>query len=103
MGDNGTYENTFAQPYNDVQSVGHLKAFYLLGKDTVVKDYLPRKDYFPTALSGNGDVTGELVYVGYGVTAPEAANTTITRVSTCAARSSCAKEVTPIRAKTSIR
>ena len=63
--------NTFAQPYNDVQSVGHLKAFYLLGKDTVVKDYLPRKDYFPTALSGNGDVTGELVYVGYGVTAPE--------------------------------
>lgn len=71
MGDNGTYENTFAQPYNDVQSVGHLKAFYLLGKDTVVKDYLPRKDYFPTALSGNGDVTGELVYAGYGVTAPE--------------------------------
>lgn len=71
MGDNGTYENTFPQPYNDVQGVGHLKAYFKTGKDTIVKEYQARKDYFPTALSGNGEVSGEVVYVGYGVTAPE--------------------------------
>ena len=70
MGDNGTYENTFPQPYNDVQGVGHLKAYFKIGKDTIVKEYQARKDYFPTALSGNGEVSGEVVYVGYGATAP---------------------------------
>ncbi len=70
-GDNGTYENTFAQPYCDVQGVGFLKAYYAIGKDTVVKNYVARKDYFPTALSDGGEATGELVYVGYGINAPE--------------------------------
>ncbi len=70
-GDNGTYENTFSQPFNDVLGNGHLKASFAQGKDLVTKNYVPRKEYFPTALSDNGEVSGEVVYVGYGITAPE--------------------------------
>lgn len=70
-GDNGTYENTFAQPFNDVLGNGYLKAYFPQGKDLVVKDYAARKDYFPSAISDSGSVKGEVVYVGYGITAPE--------------------------------
>lgn len=70
-GDNGTYENTFAQPYNDILGAGYVKAYYKVGKDTVAKNYVYRKEFVPNALSDAGEATGELVYVGYGIHAPE--------------------------------
>lgn len=71
MGDNGTYYSNFDQPYNDVLGYGHMKSFIRVGKDTVVKEYKAMVDFFPTALSANGEVTAEVVYVGYGIDAPE--------------------------------
>ena len=70
-GDNGTFFNTFPQPYNDVRETGQLKAKLIIGNDTIVRNYFPRKEFFASALSDSGEVTGELVYVGYGITAPE--------------------------------
>lgn len=71
FGDNGTYMNVFDQPYNEVLERGALKGYFVQGKDTIVKNYEYLVDFFPSALSGNGEVKAEVVYVGYGITAPE--------------------------------
>ncbi len=70
-GDKGTYENTFAQPFNDVLGVGHLTAYYEMGGKSIAVEYEAGVEYFPTAQSDNGKVLGELYYAGYGITAPE--------------------------------
>jgi hypothetical protein len=70
-GDNGTYLQAFPNPYilvfKDCAAYLHLP----VGKDEVKKYYHYDDEYIPGATSGSGEVTAEVIYVGYGVTAPE--------------------------------
>jgi len=66
------YYNYFPIDYTDVKSVGTLSA-QLMGKKghTISKNYQFPEHYYPGSNSANGKVEGELVYVGYGITAEE--------------------------------
>lgn len=71
-GDNNTYFRKYKRDYCDVLSNGKLSA-QLVGKkkDTVNRTYMFTHHFFPGSNSFNGTVNSEVVYVGYGVTAPE--------------------------------
>ena len=71
-GDKGTYYQWFDHPYTVVNDKGVLQ-LHLPQKDgtTVMKSYSAPSDYYPGMNSGNGEATAEVVFVGYGVTAPE--------------------------------
>jgi len=70
-GDNGTYFQAFPIPYTlvfkDCEVYLHIPY-----KDSVLKKYYRYEDEFiPGSTSGSGEVTAEVIYVGYGATAPE--------------------------------
>jgi len=70
-GDNGTYLQAFPHPYTlifpDCYAYLHIPS-----GDTVYKKYYHYYDEFiPGGTSGSGEVTAEVIYVGYGITAPE--------------------------------
>jgi len=70
-GDNGTYFQAFPIPYTlvfkDCEVYLHIPY-----KDSVLKKYYRFEDEFiPGSTSGSGEVTAEVIYVGYGATAPE--------------------------------
>jgi len=70
-GDNGTYIQSFPNPYTLVFKGGEV-TLNMPVKDGVVKKYYKYEDEFiPGATSASGEVTGEVVYVGYGITSPE--------------------------------
>ncbi|MFH1944749.1 MAG: M28 family peptidase [Acidobacteriota bacterium] len=70
-GDNGTYYQNFPNPYTVVLP-GCEVSLNLPVEDAVIKKYYTFEDeYIPGATSGSGEVTAEVVYVGYGITAPE--------------------------------
>jgi hypothetical protein len=71
-GDNDSYFQWFDQPYTVVNDVGALQ-LQLPQKDgtTIIKTYNAPADYYPGMNSGSGEVTSEVIYVGYGITAPE--------------------------------
>jgi len=71
-GDNNTYFQWFDQPYTVVNNPGSLQ-LQIMQKDgtSIIKTYKAPEDYYPGMNSGSGEVTAEVVYVGYGVTAPE--------------------------------
>ncbi len=69
MGEDGSYFQRFT-------FFGRLK----LGKDNELvlklpngekREFAPEKDFLPLSLSANGEVEGELVFAGYGISAPE--------------------------------
>ena len=71
VGDNGTYFQAFPIPYTlvfeDCEVYLHIPY-----KDSVLKKYYRYEDEFiPGSTSGSGEVTAEVIYVGYGATAPE--------------------------------
>ncbi len=71
-GDNGTYFQNFAHPYTEVKEMGHFKLHIPAGKDWITKDYPYPDHYMVGGTSDSGDLKNmELVYVGYGITAPE--------------------------------
>jgi hypothetical protein len=71
-GDNGTYFQDFANPYTLVLESGEVVLHIPVGgKDTVRKSYKYEEEFFPGSTSDAGSVTSEIVYVGYGITAPE--------------------------------
>ncbi len=70
-GDNGTYRQNFPNPYTIVYPGGEC-VLHIPVKDGVVKKaYAYEDEFIPGGTSGSGEVTAEIVYVGYGVTAPE--------------------------------
>jgi len=71
-GDNGSYFQWFDQPYTVVNDTGALR-LHIIQKDdaTILKSYNAPSEYYPGMNSGSGEVTAEVVFVGYGVTAPE--------------------------------
>jgi hypothetical protein len=70
-GDKGTYLQAFPNPYTLVFKGGFLSLNLPVGSEVVKKFYRYADEFVPGSTSGSGEVTGEVVYVGYGVTAPE--------------------------------
>ncbi len=70
-GDNGTYLQSFPHFYTEIFPGGELYMHVPVGDEVVYKHYQYEDDYFPGSTSDSGEVTAEVVYVGYGITAPE--------------------------------
>jgi hypothetical protein len=70
-GDDGSYLQSFPHFYTLIFPGGDLYMHVPVGDDVVEKHYEYETDYFPGSTSDSGEVTAEVVYVGYGITAPE--------------------------------
>ncbi|MEE4197270.1 MAG: M20/M25/M40 family metallo-hydrolase [Bacteroidales bacterium] len=72
LGDQGTYFQYFDNPYTEIYNSGSVQYIFTdkNGK-TTVRDYHFPEEYFPGQNSASGTIESELVYVGYGITAPE--------------------------------
>ena len=65
----GTYLQYFPNAYSDVLSTGSV--ILLEGGNNLRKEYQFPEDYFPGSNSASGNVSGEVVYVGFSISAPE--------------------------------
>ncbi|MBN2246561.1 MAG: hypothetical protein JW755_12025, partial [Candidatus Aminicenantes bacterium] len=70
-GENSTYLQSFPNPYTVVFVGGELSYLYQSGGRQRQKQYVYEKEYYPGSQSGDGRLAAEVVYVGYGITAPE--------------------------------
>lgn len=71
VGDNGTYLQAFPNPYTLVFEDCYAY-LHIPHKDGIIKKHYRYEDEFiPGSTSGSGEVTAEVIYVGYGITAPE--------------------------------
>jgi hypothetical protein len=71
-GDNGSYFQWFNFPYTIVNDIGSLSLNIPQTDSSIIrKNYNYPDEYYPGMNSGNGEITAEVVFVGYGVTAPE--------------------------------
>ncbi len=65
----GSYLQYFPNAYSVVHTPGNVTM--LAGKGNARKEYHFPDDFFPGSNSASGKITGDLVYVGYGISAPE--------------------------------
>jgi hypothetical protein len=71
-GDGATYFQKFPNPYTLVKPGAELKLHIPApGGGTIVKSYVFEDEYYPGSTSDSLTATAEVVYVGYGITAPE--------------------------------
>ena len=71
VGDDDTYFQAFPNPYTLVFEDCEV-SLHVPYKDSTIKKYYHYFDEFiPGGTSGSGEVTAEVIYVGYGATAPE--------------------------------
>lgn len=71
-GDIGTYFQWFNLPYTTLNETGSLVLnIPQLNGSVIKKNYNYPEDFYPGMNSGSGEITAEVVFVGYGVTAPE--------------------------------
>ena len=70
-GDDGTYFQWFDNPYTLVFSDCEVSLHIPFKKSTLTKSYHYFDEFIPGGTSGSGEITAEVVYVGYGATAPE--------------------------------
>jgi hypothetical protein len=71
-GENGTYFQEFPNPYTLVLPGAELSLQAAAPNGSMGKtSYKIEDDFFPGSTSGSGEVSAEVVYVGYGITAPE--------------------------------
>jgi hypothetical protein len=70
-GDNGSYKQSFPNPYTLVFPGGEVSLRLSIDGAEIRKYYRYEDEFIPGGTSGSGEVTAEVVYVGYGVTAPE--------------------------------
>ncbi len=71
-GDKGTYEQSFPNPYTLVLPGERLSLRIPVGNNQFIeRPYVYDDEYFPGSTSDSGTVTADVVYVGYGITAPE--------------------------------
>lgn len=71
-GENGSWFQWFKIPYTLVlPDCGLSLHVPLKNGDTILKNYKYITEYMPGSTSGNGEITGEVVYAGFGITAPE--------------------------------
>ena len=67
-GCNGSWFQYFNNAYTEVYSKGSVSYSFKKGKKT---DFKFTDDYYPGSNSASGTVKGQMVYAGYGITAPE--------------------------------
>ncbi len=70
-GDNGTYLQLFPNPYTLVFPGCEAYLRLPIHGGEVRKYYRYDDEFIPGSTSGSGEVTAEVIYVGYGATAPE--------------------------------
>jgi len=70
-GDNDTYLQSYPNPYTTVFVGGELSYSFKSNGRSRKKNYAYEKEYYPGSQSGNGKRTAEVVYAGYGISAPE--------------------------------
>ena len=70
-GDSGTYRQHFPNPYTVVFPGGSCVLEIPQKTDVIRKSYRYEDEFIPGGTSGSGEVRAEVVYVGYGITAPE--------------------------------
>ncbi len=70
-GDNGSYEQAFPNPYTLVLPGERLSLRIPVGSEFIERPYVYDDEYFPGSTSDSGTITADVVYVGYGITAPE--------------------------------
>jgi len=70
-GDDNSFLQAFPNPYTLVFEDCEVTLHIPYGKDTIKKPYAYEDDFIPGSTSGSGEVTAEVIYVGYGITAPE--------------------------------
>jgi hypothetical protein len=71
-GDNESYFQWFDSPYTVVNDIGSLTLNLPQADGSVIrKNYSYPDEYYPGMNSGSGEITSEVVFVGFGVTAPE--------------------------------
>jgi len=70
-GDKGTYLQAYPNPYTLVFKGGELSLNMPVKGGIVKKSYKYEDEFIPGGTSGSGEVTAEVVFVGYGITAPE--------------------------------
>jgi len=76
-GDNNTFLQAFSNPYTLILDKGEVSLHLRVGKQAgkgpveIKKFYRYEDEYFPGGTSASGEVTAEVVYVGFGITAPE--------------------------------
>jgi hypothetical protein len=72
LGDRGSYFQDFPNAYTLVLDGGEVTLHVPVGKrDTLRKSYRYEDDFYPGSTSDAGSVTADVVYVGYGISAPE--------------------------------
>lgn len=71
-GDNGSYFQWMNNPYTVVNNIGSLTLNITQNDGSVIKkSYDYPEDYYPGMNSGSGEITAEVVFVGYGISVPE--------------------------------
>ncbi|HPQ35291.1 MAG TPA: M20/M25/M40 family metallo-hydrolase [Tenuifilaceae bacterium] len=70
-GANGNFYQEFPRPYTKVFSQGEVELILVENGDTLKKSYTIPDQFFPASNSDSGEVTAEVVFVGYGISAPE--------------------------------
>ncbi len=65
------YFQEFGQPYTLIKDKGRLELHIAANSDTITKSYNYGEHYWPWGISGSGEVRGEVVYVGHGLSVPE--------------------------------
>jgi len=71
-GDDGTWYQDFEIPYTLVFPGSRVRLHLPQANGSVIfKDYRYEDEYIPGSTSASGEITAEVIYVGYGITAPE--------------------------------
>jgi hypothetical protein len=70
-GDGEGYKQSFPNPYTRVFPGGEVSLRLSIDGAEIRKYYRYEDEFIPGGTSGSGEITAEVVYVGYGVTAPE--------------------------------
>jgi len=70
-GDKGSYLQAYPNPYTLVFKGGFLALNIPAGNNVIKKYYRYQDEFVPGGTSSSGEVTAEVVFVGYGATAPE--------------------------------
>jgi hypothetical protein len=71
VGDDDTYFQAFPNPYTLVYPDCEVSLHIAVDGGTIKKYYSYFDEFIPGSTSGSGEVTAEVIYVGYGATAPE--------------------------------
>ena len=70
-GDRGTYLQAFPNPYSLVFKGGLLTMNIPVQNGVIKKSYKYEDEFIPGGTTDGGEVTAEVIFVGYGITAPE--------------------------------